>query len=212
MRIVILKKFLSGFLAVIIFTSGVAEIANAKSYKSPFPKSVLSFKSPATKSSTSKINLKKPEAPTANIASKPTPNVAASPQQPRHNTYGYKPAEPKSTSILPALAVGAVVGAVATSALSDEAKPSSENVQGDIVQSDVAKNSLMSDELYLTICDKDQLLKAQQWQESCKKDDQVSGNICPLLSYFRYCDAANAEEVKGLGKVKERYHNIYFKN
>lgn len=212
MRSVILKKFLSGFLAVIILTSGVAEIANAKSYKSPFPKSVLSFKSPATKPSTSRINFKKTEAPSANVVSKPTPNVVASPQQPRHNTYSYKPAEPKSASILPALAVGTVVGAVATSALSNEAKPSSENVQPGIIPIDVAKNSLMADDLYLTICDKDQILKAQQWQESCKKDGQVSGNVCPLLSYFRYCDAANAEEVKGLSKVKERYHNIYFKN
>lgn len=61
----------------------------------------------------------------------------------------------------------------------------------------------------LTICTADQLAKAKAWQEDCKNLNDVSSGYCPLLSYFRFCEEAAPDDVKGLKPAGEHYRHVF---
>jgi hypothetical protein len=63
----------------------------------------------------------------------------------------------------------------------------------------------------LTMCTSAQYYKAQLWQADCASLKDVKTSYCPLLSYFRYCQEATPDDVKGLQPIKEKYHNIFLK-
>jgi len=182
---------------------------------------------PVSVSTPSKINLTKTTTESAQTTSKSvtgTPIVPVSTpvgQRPivnNYNTYNQPTrVETRTGSILPALAVGAVAGAVATSAFSSD---HASNVQDQHVVQDsvVAKSSpaytgiATSKTPYLTICNSEEFAKAQEWQVACKSSKDVQSNMCPILSYFRYCKPATADEVKGLKPAKSTYQNVFMKD
>ena len=65
----------------------------------------------------------------------------------------------------------------------------------------------------LTICSREQVQTAMAWQSLCVADRQrqfIKG-MCPVMSYFRYCQPATSKEVKGLKPVKPNYTNVFLK-
>lgn len=65
----------------------------------------------------------------------------------------------------------------------------------------------------LTVCSREQVQTALAWQTLCSTDRNKSftGNMCPIMSYLRYCQPATAQEVKGLKPVKANYNNVFLK-
>lgn len=181
---------------------------------------------PVAVSAPSKINLTKPAIETPAVPVKtaittpvvPVTTVPVRPVVNNYNTYN-QPArvETRTGSILPALAVGAVAGAVATSALSSE---HTSNVQTQRVeQGNMATKSspaytgiATSKKPYLTVCNSEEFAKAQEWQVACKSSKDVQSNMCPILSYFRYCKPATTDEVQGLKPAKSNYQNVFLKD
>lgn len=222
-------------------------IAKPFGSSSSFRVSKPSFSKPSTatsSSSTSKINLTKSPEPvavstpskinltktTTESAQTTTKSVTGTPivpvstpvsQRPvvnNYNTYNQPTrVETRTGSILPALAVGAVAGAVATSAFSSD---HASNVQDQHVVQDsvIAKSSpaytgiATSKTPYLTVCNSEEFAKAQEWQVACKSSKDVQSNMCPILSYFRYCKPATADEVQGLKPAKTTYQNVFLKD
>lgn len=66
----------------------------------------------------------------------------------------------------------------------------------------------------MTICSPEQVQTAMAWQSLCVADHQrqFTKGMCPVMSYFRYCQPATSKEVKGLKPVKPNYTNIFLKN
>lgn len=66
----------------------------------------------------------------------------------------------------------------------------------------------------MTICSSEQVQTAFAWQTLCSADRHrsFSSDMCPVLSFFRYCQPATAHEVKGLKPVKANYKNVFLSN
>lgn len=63
----------------------------------------------------------------------------------------------------------------------------------------------------LTICNREQAQTALAWQTVCVSDKKRSfrSNMCPIMSYLRYCQPATIKEVNGLQPVKPNYNNVF---
>ena len=64
----------------------------------------------------------------------------------------------------------------------------------------------------LTVCNEEQLVRANKWQHYCKA--ALSGMVtdyCALLSYQRYCDPASIEDIKGKQPARPHYINTYMR-
>jgi hypothetical protein len=64
-----------------------------------------------------------------------------------------------------------------------------------------------------TICNSGQAQTALAWQTVCVSDKKRSfrSNMCPIMSYLRYCQPATSHEVKGLKPLKANYNNVFIK-
>lgn len=61
----------------------------------------------------------------------------------------------------------------------------------------------------LTVCTKGELAQAKAWQRDCQALDTINASYCPLLSYFRHCQAAAPADVVGLTPAEPRYRHVY---
>jgi hypothetical protein len=176
---------------------------------------------PVAAPASSKINPTKPTTESVtgkSIAPVSPPIVQTRPVVNNYNTYNQPTrVETRNGSILPALAVGAVAGAVATNAFASD-HPSNVQTQHVVQDKVVTKSSpaytgiATSKTPYLTICNSEEFAKAQEWQVACKSSKDVQSNMCPILSYFRYCKPANVDEVQGLKPAKSNYQNVFLKD
>lgn len=111
----------------------------------------------------------------------------------------------------------AIINTVAASSVIDE--PEAEQVVEPVVEAvkveakEKTYNVEPAGSYMLTICNREQVQTALAWQTVCSADRHrsFSSDMCPVLSFFRYCQPATAREVKGLTPVKANYKNVFIK-
>lgn len=106
-----------------------------------------------------------------------------------------------STSIINTVAASSVIDEPEPEVVKNSAKEKSYNVEP-------------SGSYMFTICNSDQVQTALAWQTVCVADNRkgFNNNMCPVLSYMRFCQPATSKEVMGLKPVKAHYKNIFYKD
>ena len=112
----------------------------------------------------------------------------------------------------------AIINTVAASSVIDE--PEAEQASEPVVEAvkveakEKTYNVEPAGSYMLTICNSSQVQTALAWQTVCTADKNRSfrSNMCPVMSFLRFCQPATAQEVKGLNPVKANYNNIFLKD
>lgn len=112
----------------------------------------------------------------------------------------------------------AIINTVAASSVIDE--PEAEQVVEPVVEAvkveakEKTYNVDPAGSYMLTICNREQVQTALAWQTVCVADKNRSfrSNMCPIMSFLRFCQPATAQEVKGLNPVKANYSNVFLKD